>query len=485
MHAQIKQVQGHASFDDRFLLACQLAQPAFRVKHFRFTLHQLVLFPERTSTAILRAEILPRDLAPDADDFQGFKHDETVRRRILPRRPALDKDMLQDCLFYNGERHEASLVLFEPLEVTCIPFYHPQVAALAFHYTDDVFELSYRPLDHVADKERLERSLLMLMQIIVKHATGYMNNYQKRVHHDQVVSKNCFQDTNQRLKRTYAAKYFHGWIEKTDATKHVFEDICIAAWLLELWKAHPFTARQTMRFVDVGCGNGLLVELLLLEGQDGYGFDLRARKSWSALYAHSTQQRLKEMVLLPEFLLDSAVTSEHVHNGQFRPDEFLIANHADELTPWIAILSALSTVPEDNIPCYDGEVATITIPGFLIIPCCMHVFSGSKHPGAVSKNKAQEGGRYAAYVAFLLQICEALGFVTQQEALRIPSTRNKAIVAMKRRLVEDEGIAENERASGRRTRLESLCRRIINEHGGAEGFREHTERLIGSNKALH
>lgn len=52
----------------------------------------------------------------------------------------------------------------------------------------------------------------------------------------------------------------HSWQESTDATKHVFEDVAIAAWLVTYWaEIYPDTeGKPPGGFVDVGCGNGLL-----------------------------------------------------------------------------------------------------------------------------------------------------------------------------------------------------------------------------------
>ena len=36
-----------------------------------------------------------------------------------------------------------------------------------------------------------------------------------------------------------------------------------------------------MRFIDIGCGNGLLVYLLVKEGHIGKGIDIRRRNIWS------------------------------------------------------------------------------------------------------------------------------------------------------------------------------------------------------------
>ena len=41
----------------------------------------------------------------------------------------------------------------------------------------------------------------------------------------------------------------------------------------------PAEYRQS--YLDIGCGNGLLVYLLSSEGHPGKGIDIRARKIWS------------------------------------------------------------------------------------------------------------------------------------------------------------------------------------------------------------
>ena len=63
------------------------------------------------------------------------------------------------------------------------------------------------------------------------------------------------------------------WCESTDADKFIHEDIGIAAYLLVgsskmyickcLWRDN---ADEEPNFVDIGCGNGLLVYILVSEG---------------------------------------------------------------------------------------------------------------------------------------------------------------------------------------------------------------------------
>uniref|UniRef100_A0A2K6PD27 tRNA (uracil-O(2)-)-methyltransferase n=1 Tax=Rhinopithecus roxellana TaxID=61622 RepID=A0A2K6PD27_RHIRO len=71
----------------------------------------------------------------------------------------------------------------------------------------------------------------------------------------------------QELKEKYK-EMVKVWPEVTDPEKFVYEDVAIAAYLLILWEEERaergLTARQS--FVDLGCGNGLLVHILNSEG---------------------------------------------------------------------------------------------------------------------------------------------------------------------------------------------------------------------------
>lgn len=79
----------------------------------------------------------------------------------------------------------------------------------------------------------------------------------------------------------------NNWSESTDPRKHVFEDIAIAAFIIEYWKLNDFEPEK-FEFRDLGCGNGLLVHILILEGYKGKGIDARARKSWVLYPSKST-----------------------------------------------------------------------------------------------------------------------------------------------------------------------------------------------------
>lgn len=70
---------------------------------------------------------------------------------------------------------------------------------------------------------------------------------------------------------------WQAWPENTDPKKFVYEDIAIATYLILLWR---LTSNDKQKYVDLGCGNGLLVYILNEEGHNGYGIDIRPRKIW-------------------------------------------------------------------------------------------------------------------------------------------------------------------------------------------------------------
>lgn len=98
------------------------------------------------------------------------------------------------------------------------------------------------------------------------------------MNHDLVVPKIAFQNRYITLKKKYSSNLVNLWCESTDPKKHVFEDLAIAAFLIELWTV-KYKSREDFEFRDLGCGNGLLVYILNMEGYSGKGIDARSRKS--------------------------------------------------------------------------------------------------------------------------------------------------------------------------------------------------------------
>ncbi|EDQ91855.1 uncharacterized protein MONBRDRAFT_23080 [Monosiga brevicollis MX1] len=138
------------------------------------------------------------------------------------------------------------------------------------------------------------------------------------------------------LRDKYGPALVESWTESTDPEKFVYEDIGIATFLILLFRrVAELEAEQgqapanfTYKFVDLGCGNGLLCWLLAQEGFRGLGLDLQRRRIWDRFDADVE-------------LLETAVDPKY---GLTYPScEWILGNHSDELTPWIPLVAASST----------------------------------------------------------------------------------------------------------------------------------------------
>ena len=337
-------------------------------------------------------------------DFPGFELKQTIIRMMIPRNPQLDKPIAQTCHLlqsFKSSGREENLVVYIPHTSSAedLPWYHPRAQAVAYLHSwctsaaaankkengqtgQGAVSVHYRlfPLDTLPLPERLVRTAHHLLSIIHRHGQGLLAGYTKRVHHNQLISQPRVQDTYTGLKLRHADRLRKNWVEQTEPSKHVFEELGIAAFLIELWKdMYPPRDTGTLLrkgrrekdapafpgFVDLGCGNGILVDVLIREGYHGWGLDARRRKSW-ATFPRSVQDHLKELILVPQPLFETA-TARHGgrwspissvlrlgpigdgtktppgHNGMFPPGTFMISNHADELTPWTITTTMTTT----------------------------------------------------------------------------------------------------------------------------------------------
>jgi tRNASer (uridine44-2'-O)-methyltransferase len=457
----------------------------------------LIQNPNINSSWLFRADILhdaagPRTCSGPSDDknppsapvptFAGFELQRCIIRRLIPRNTLRDDPMDQTCLIYESTHSHAdeaaaaaapkkTLVVYLPHVSTpsAMPFYHPVVRGIAFLHEWDPAEsrgsisisyLFFSEEDRSVD--RLTRTALQLFKVIHKHGKGRLGGYQKRVHHDQLLPQARVQNTYTRLKQKYARVLLHGWAETTDPEKHVFEDLCIAAFMVELWadmyggQGGPFPG-----FVDIGCGNGLLVYILNQEGFPGWGFDARARKSWATYNTKlqtptGEEDTLRELVLLPPPVSRDGgacgggggddLDASRIHDGRFPKGTFIISNHADELTPWTPIIAAISACP------------------FIAIPCCSHNLAGERFRAPPPKDKTKADSSYSSLVVWVAGIARDCGWEVEQEMLRIPSTRNTALVGRRR---SSEGSSPDIQA-------------IVDKYGGTEGYLASVIKLVAS-----
>ncbi|GAU98700.1 hypothetical protein RvY_09814 [Ramazzottius varieornatus] len=213
------------------------------------------------------------------------------------------------------------------------------------------------------------------------------------------------------LKEKYSRKLIESWTESTDPIKFVSEDLCIAAYLLTLWRSNCSSDKENCStelpsFVDLGCGNGLLVHILSLEGCRGVGIDVRNRRIWHS-FGSGTQ--LEERTLDP-----STDTFPHV--------DWVIGNHSDELTPWIPYMAARSS--------YRCR--------FFLLPCCAFDFNKKF-------NKPANESQYSAYYKYVHSLCQEFGFQAEQDILRIPSTKKRCFIGRTRHYAEQEQEAQQAR----------------------------------------
>ena len=501
---------------------------------------------ERGWTKHIKPQYRPRAPGPEWEE-KGYEVIRTMVREMIPRNPQLDRPLVQTCHFLQSTREDEQInvVLYVPHVDTIadMPFYHPAVSQLAFIYTwryvsqqaNDLAQgsiaIAYRLFDGQDMNKKLERTALRLGETIHKHGQGQLAGYEKRVHLDQIIPQKRYQDTYTRLKAKYGRQLSEKWVEVTDPGKHVFEDIGIAAFLIELWKemysdlpkddAHgskatedPATGlsdtvsaeeRQDVEdrnekppfpgFVDIGCGNGILVYILLAEGYRGWGFDARQRKTWTIFPPH-IQECLQQKLLVPElFHPPTQETPEIYHSGVFEPGTFIVSNHADELTAWTPLLAHLNQ------------------SAFIAIPCCSHDLTGSRfrapavtktakqhqivsetrlpqqeenpnatkdaqatskpdntqaaETGTLKKSPGQKSmpSAYATLCSYICSLSEEVGYEPEKEVLRIPSTRNQSIIGRRRRRDPRQDTNEEGDGAGKSVREEEVVGVVERELG--------------------
>ncbi|XP_015591327.1 probable tRNA (uracil-O(2)-)-methyltransferase isoform X1 [Cephus cinctus] len=213
-----------------------------------------------------------------------------------------------------------------------------------------------------------------------------------------LISSEKYMTLYNNLKKKYGTQMVKIWPETTDPIKFVYEDVAIATYLLLLWEKERIEKGilNKQSFVDLGCGNGLLVHILASEGHPGLGIDLRKRKIWD-LFPKTTHLEVRTIVPSSSSL--------------FPDTEWLIGNHSDELTPWIPVIAARSS--------YNCR--------FFLLPCCAYEFDGQKY-----QRDCAAMSQYSEYMQYLNNVCTQCGFKTNVDKLRIPSTKRICLIGWER-----------------------------------------------------
>ncbi|KAJ7594937.1 hypothetical protein C8J56DRAFT_1123563 [Mycena floridula] len=445
---------------------------------FELAIIQLIHHPEYNSTLILRSEIVSEiefdyDSAPQViPKLKDLTPLRRIHRKLLARRPGRDAGLEQYCTLYTSNGEQCDTLVLTPIvaEGSTLPYYHPAVSHLAFRYVASSLQIEVIPLPGTPTdlNSRLYRTCLALLDALHRYGWGAVINYKKRVQHDCLVPRDTYQDIYLIMRERHK-HLVDSWQEVTDPLKHVFEDIGIATFLMLLWKItfsdtlphqdnanpdEPWKAwpRPPGGFVDLGCGNGLLTHILIAEGYIGHGIDLRARTSWDH-YPESTRAALHVHALDP-----SSPSSDFL-----KPCVFIIGNHADELTPWVPLLSTMHGAS-----------------GYLSIPCCSWTFDeryersmkpfpfpGSDEEFFESLNlgAGSHASSYSKYRVWLASLSLHCGWKVETETLRIPSTRNWAIVGRKKTFPPDSQAASADEAAAEVSQNVQNILRSVAERG--------------------
>ncbi|GAB0093038.1 Probable tRNA (uracil-O(2)-)-methyltransferase [Sergentomyia squamirostris] len=270
-------------------------------------------------------------------------------------------------------------------------------------YKSSELELGIYTSDSLEDKSEWLKQIFSKFEkwLTSKSPPGRYNIPSQRL-----VNIEAYSQKYNQLKDKYGEDLVKDWPEVTDPQKFVFEDISIATYLLLLWRDERQSTGSTklQSFIDVGCGNGLLVFILTSEGHPGIGVDLRRRKIWEN-YPETT--KLLEKTINP------------MEGDQFHETDWIIGNHSDEMSPWIPVMAAR------NSP----------LCRFFLLPCCAYEFNGMKYQRRNCKNSP-----YHDFIDYTVEISEVCGFSVDIDRLRIPSTKRICIIGRDRKTLDNEAL---------------------------------------------
>ncbi|KAF3197636.1 tRNA(Ser) Um(44) 2'-O-methyltransferase [Orbilia oligospora] len=460
--------------------SCSIQIPESPITQSESVILGVLLQPEYLSPVIARADVIyDSDTAGlevskgDVDigfigDFLTYRVSRRLIIRNIPRNPKRDEAIEQSIWslqkFPAEDDDKASpqpslLIVIVPHindHLAEWPFYFPDVRAfaletkgskLSIHHLDRArpelldTTISRKPVAGV-DSERTRRMFKRILEVLKKRFEK--PDYIKRVNHDAIVSRERYQKVYQDLKARHADRLcrifaINGYEGKgCREVDKIFEELGIASFCICLWEEIyeiPTTARrngydddvrtntssnplnQFVGFVDLGCGSGVLTDVLLQEGWPGYGIDARSRKIWKSFDDH-VQPHLIESILIPYVIDQTLVGTE---SRRFRAQRSL----------------------------------------------CQ--VEGEKSRGSSKQST------YQLLINYVENLCHEIGVVPQKEWLRIPSTRNLAIIG---RAYEPPSWDLSKGFEIEESR-EMVVKKIIQREGGTEGWNAMVAKLKG------
>ncbi|CAK1545193.1 unnamed protein product [Leptosia nina] len=333
-------------------------------------------------------KICKKILVPQGSDYNHTPHYEVLIVELLPKN--------------YEEKHAYHLVIVDR-QKTSVAFYditkHHQNLCPNFTYDFTYNENKLLLKTYAGNPKSTAWLKDTVLPQIVRWAQDTAKETHKKICKESLsmIAADKYYVKYNELKIKYGKNLVKIWPECTDPSKFVYEDVAIATYLLLLWEDE-----ESQSFVDVGCGNGLLVYILTMEGYQGVGVDVRRRKIW-------------EMYPKTVVLEETTVTPSNI--SSFSKYKWIIGNHSDELTPWIPIITALGS--------YNNK--------FFLLPCCAFNIDGTKY-----KRKDSSKSQYTEYLEYVQALCKDFGFDVHVDRLKIPSTKRICLVSKKRIYPEQE-----------------------------------------------
>nr|CAB3267262.1 probable tRNA (uracil-O(2)-)-methyltransferase [Phallusia mammillata] len=238
----------------------------------------------------------------------------------------------------------------------------------------------------------------VLMPTLVKWCNDDQTNNSKLPPSHSLINQERYSILYHELKKKYGLHLAKIWPEVTDPQKFVYEDVAIATYLIVVWETERQqlgTSHKLQSFIDLGCGNGLLVHILSSEGYPGKGVDIKRRKIWD-IYGGATC--LEETTVTPN---DQELVAGY---------DWILGNHSDELTPWIPIMAARSS--------YHTR--------YWVLPCCFFDLYSK------FERRQSTQGQYHDYLGYVEQVARICGFDVEVDVMRIPSTKRVCHLGMRR-----------------------------------------------------
>lgn len=329
----------------------------------------------------------------EGDDCQGL----AIIRKTLPRNLKLFATLLEVVLIDRS----SSSVIYIGESPNSGPSIHPRMSYSLSRMDENVCLSILTELSKVEQEKEDPNISWLRKNVLPKVCKWALDVSDDGVVEDRgsicLVNMQEYTQLYQELKIKYGKPLVKMWPEGTDPLKFVYEDVGIATYLLLLWKKEREKKGTTeyQSFVDLGCGNGLLVYILSSEGHPGLGIDLRRRKIWDLFPSNI---KLQEGIVEPS------------DRSLFPGYDWLIGNHSDELTPWLPVIAAKSS---DNTR-------------FFVLPCCPHDFD--------CKFRRTRPGMsiYSEYLEYVKEVGAVCGYDIWQDRLRIPSTKRVCFVGQER-----------------------------------------------------